>query len=429
MSTILERDQGIHRNKFLSRVITMTGGTAVAQILPFLVTPVLARIYAPADFGDLATFAAMVSIGASLVTGQLELAIILPKATTKAAAVAFLGILVSLVVTVLVTLITVVVLFVIGDNFLWSIAKPLLPLTIIVVAIGRILGYRANRNALFGVVASSRVLQSLSTCSWQIIGGLLVGEGLIVGLIAGHVATLMFIGRRFGLFSGQGIRAPKVLLRRFPVWRLLSEYRQYPLLVTPAFFMQSAYFNAPVLLTSLLYSVESAGFVGLGLRMIGAPGLLIANSIGEVFRQEASQEYREGRSFRPLFIKTLWQTTLLAIVPFLLLISYAPDLFALLFGDVWTEAGEYARLLGVSAFASFVVTPLDKSALIVRAERYLFSIHLSKFLSYSLLAIIIPVFSLTLTAALSGMVIINVVGYAIELGANYKFSCRSPVVK
>jgi O-antigen/teichoic acid export membrane protein len=120
---------------------------------------------------------------------------------------------------------------------------------------------------------------------------------------------------------------------------------------------------------------------------------------------------------------------LLAIVPFLLLISYAPDLFALLFGDVWTEAGEYARLLGVSAFASFVVTPLDKSALIVRAERYLFSIHLSKFLSYSLLAIIIPVFSLTLTAALSGMVIINVVGYAIELGANYKFSCRSPVVK
>ena len=46
------------RGGFARNVATLAGGAAVAQFLPVLFTPLLTRLYSPADFGVLTQFVA-----------------------------------------------------------------------------------------------------------------------------------------------------------------------------------------------------------------------------------------------------------------------------------------------------------------------------------------------------------------------------------
>ena len=64
-------------------VIVLTIGTAIAQIIMIVTTPILSRLYDPEDFGLLATFSAVSGITATIVTLRYETAILIPKKDEK----------------------------------------------------------------------------------------------------------------------------------------------------------------------------------------------------------------------------------------------------------------------------------------------------------------------------------------------------------
>ena len=67
------------KSEFNKNVLLLASGTAFAQALPIVISPILTRIYTPSDFGTLSLFIAIVSIFASIANGRYELAIMLPK--------------------------------------------------------------------------------------------------------------------------------------------------------------------------------------------------------------------------------------------------------------------------------------------------------------------------------------------------------------
>ena len=69
---------------FRNNVLTLITGTAAAQALPVVFSPLLTRLYSPEHFGLFALFVAFSSIFAVLSTGRYELAIILPEKHKKA---------------------------------------------------------------------------------------------------------------------------------------------------------------------------------------------------------------------------------------------------------------------------------------------------------------------------------------------------------
>jgi O-antigen/teichoic acid export membrane protein len=83
----------ILKSEFNRNVLILAGGTAVAQAVPILISPILTRLYTPEDFGALAVFISITSIVGVIVNGRYELAIMLPEKDEDAinvAAVAFL---------------------------------------------------------------------------------------------------------------------------------------------------------------------------------------------------------------------------------------------------------------------------------------------------------------------------------------------------
>ncbi|MEN6298054.1 MAG: hypothetical protein ABFC92_08935, partial [Rectinema sp.] len=60
-------------------VLTLVGGTAVAQVLSFLFSPITTRLFSPEVFGDLSVFTSITGIVGVVVCLRYELAIVLPQ--------------------------------------------------------------------------------------------------------------------------------------------------------------------------------------------------------------------------------------------------------------------------------------------------------------------------------------------------------------
>ena len=81
-----QTDLNTTRKSHFSRdVLTIFTGATIAQIIPVLVSPVITRLYGPADFGLLAVFTSITSIIAVIVCLRYESAIVLASSDEEAA--------------------------------------------------------------------------------------------------------------------------------------------------------------------------------------------------------------------------------------------------------------------------------------------------------------------------------------------------------
>jgi O-antigen/teichoic acid export membrane protein len=86
-------------SEFARNSLTIFTGNVIAQAIPFLAEPVLARLYTPEDFAVLAVYLSVANLFSIIATARYELAIMLPKEDRKAANVLGLSVLISFAVS------------------------------------------------------------------------------------------------------------------------------------------------------------------------------------------------------------------------------------------------------------------------------------------------------------------------------------------
>ena len=74
----------------------MLSGNTMSQLIPFLIAPLLARIFSPEEFAVLANFLAIVGVIGIISTGRLELAVPIPVEHKKAQDIVFSGLMITL---------------------------------------------------------------------------------------------------------------------------------------------------------------------------------------------------------------------------------------------------------------------------------------------------------------------------------------------
>ena len=90
-------------SKFISNVITLGSATVLGQILGVIVTPVLSRLYSPADFGAYQLFISIVTIIAVVSCLSYQIAINLPKKDEDAASIVVLCVIFIIITSILST--------------------------------------------------------------------------------------------------------------------------------------------------------------------------------------------------------------------------------------------------------------------------------------------------------------------------------------
>jgi O-antigen/teichoic acid export membrane protein len=354
-------------------------GTGLAQALPIALSPILTRLYKPEDFGVFALYASICAILAALVTGKYDLAIVVPKRDSEAINLMALTLTISLVVSAV--FLTVVLIWAepIANFLEHPEIQPWLyfiPATTATLGCYHALNFWANRCTRYKGMAASRVIQSSASGITQLAAGVskLGSSGLILGQLLGQVISTLFLA-----FSIP--RKERHLFRRISVKRMIwaaRKHMKYPKYMVPGQTMSVGSAELPLLLLTVFFGAGVAGFYSLAQRVMAAPLSIVANAIGDVYRQKAAEQYAMKGECHGLFSAALKRLGLFALLPILPVVLFGPALFALVFGENWRPAGEIAILLSVLVFFQTVSSPLSSTVLLAGWLRLEFFWQLSR---------------------------------------------------
>jgi len=364
-------------SSFATDVFKLVTGTTFAQAIAVLASPVLTRLYGPEAFGFFALFTSITSIIGVIACMRYELAIMLPKADEKAANL--LGL--CLLCVAAVSGLTVPALYFGGDALLSLLRAPglapyllLVPPFVFASGVFLALNYWNSRTKHFGRLSAARVTSSLATTGTQIgagLAGYATGGSLIGASLVGSSVSTAVLG-------GQIWRDDHALLRRSISWSGMVEglkrYKNFPLIDSSSALLNAASWQMPAFLLAAFFSPAVVGYYALGFRVLQFPMSLIGGSIAQVFFQRASEARSDGTL--PNFVESVFHLlVVIGIFPILTVTIVGPELFAVIFGDAWVEAGVYAQILSIWAFAWFISSPL--STLWAVLEKQAFGIRIT----------------------------------------------------
>jgi O-antigen/teichoic acid export membrane protein len=187
--------------------------------------------------------------------------------------------------------------------------------------------------------------------------------------------------------------------------------------------LEKASGQAPIFFLSSFFGTSVSGFFSLSQRIIAAPGSLIGASAGDVFRQEASIEFKKTGNCRETFLNLLKMLIIIAIIPFTVLIVFAPFLFSFIFGSEWRIAGEYAQIMTFMFFLSFIVSPLSNMFIIAEKQKIDLIIQIFLFILVSVSFIIGYNLFKHPKVAIILYSVTYCVKYCLELYLSFRFSC------
>lgn len=358
----------VQKNRFNSNVVKLLTGTALAQLIPILASPILTRLYSPEEFGMLALFISITSIIATISTGRYELAILLPRRQETAVSLVALSTGLTALTSILVLLFVVLFEGWLMNNSSLGASKLLvylLPLTVFLTAFFQIQTYLLNRDKNYRFMSVSKVLRALVTVGTHVMYALVVaGSGL--GLVLGHVIGLFIPSFLILVQTRQPIKFKRTIrVMKVSAWR----YRSFPKFLMLAHGLNTGAGQLPNILLASFFGATTVGFFSLAQRTLSAPITIVAKSIGDVFRQQASEEYINTGNCRTIYLATLKKLVLLSAPFTILIFLFSPILFEIVFGAEWTTAGIYVRVMSFMLFMRFISTPLSSMFIIAERQR------------------------------------------------------------
>jgi lipopolysaccharide exporter len=361
------------KNEFVKGVATLTTGTAVSQIIPLLIAPIIARLYNPSDYALLATYSSITILLTIIATGMYDSALMLDKndenaVNTGAAAIS---------ITVGVTIISVFIMFFIrnkitrytenNDVQFWLY---LVPLTVFSHGIYQTLNVWNNRKGRYKRLAANKIIMTVITSALTLSLGCLGlhEKGLIVSLIFGQVMSLI-------LLFLQTVRSDRVLfanVSKEKVLHSLKIHKDFPKYNMPQGFLDGVKESSLVWIISFFFGTNALGSFSFAKSILMRPLQIISSAVGQVFYQKASKIYNDTGNIKGISKKTF--LTLLVIgFPFALIIFFwGETIFSLVFGSKWIEAGLFAQILIFWLLLSFVASPLSAIPLILKKQKQYF---------------------------------------------------------
>ncbi len=377
----LKRTRGlavrVSRSAFVRNVTVVMTGTVAAQAIGFALSPVISRLYTPADFGVFGSFGAIAGVIAAGATLEYTQAVMLPKSRDDAVNVFLLACLCAASTGALCLLCCAAapgtMARLLNASGAWVFA--LLVVATIVSGLNQAFQAWCVRSKAFTHTSASQVVRSVSSNGTQMCAGFL-GAGA-PGLIGASV-----LGDGLASASLLRVVAPEVQALRHAVsWtrmkQLAKEYRDFPQFLATTNVLSALSMGLPVLLLTKYYGLAVAGAYAFGERIISAPMGFVTRALRQVLFQRACEIHNEGGRLMPLFVKITAGMFAIAVIPALVLIIWAPALFAWVFGPDWRFAGELARGLVIWLIFMFCNLPSVLFARIIRIQNRTFVFDLA----------------------------------------------------
>ena len=358
----------LKRSDFFRNTSILISGTAIAQLIPILLQPVLRRLYSPETYGVYAVYTSLVGILYVLSSMRYEMAIIHPKKDKDAINLLAL----SQISNLGFNLLLFIVIHLFNERIARFLNIPagystflyLVPLGTFLYNFYQSHHYFLIRKKRFIAISINKFLRRGSEGTTQIsLKYIFQQSGLFFGDIIGHFVNSIsgiIQARKEGGYSWNKISYTKI--------RYVSKrYVEYP-----KFNMISSFFSVfsllvPTLMINKFYSTEYAGFYDLSKLVLSIPLALIAGSIANVLLQRFSEKKQKSESIKNEFKTILLIVLVIAFMEIIVISFFGPQIFKVIFGTEWEISGKISIILVWSYSINFIV--FSFSSVFISLER------------------------------------------------------------
>ncbi len=340
------------KSEYFSNISIQLIGTGIAQLIPFLVSPILARLYPETGFATFALFMAVVAVLAVPNGGRYFYAMVIPKKDEEALNLGVLSF--WLVIFYNSLLLLGVVLFYDQLNKFYQLDELwyVIPLYVAFFGFYNTALYLSVRKKLFKTNAIAKVVQTSSTAIFSIalsFFGFLF-SGLVLGKIAGVLTSIPFLKAKFNLKPDIGI-----------LKKTAKNYIDYPKVTILPSLLDVFSVQALIFFVGKYYSEETLGYLGLTNMILIAPLALIGISFRDVFYQKIAVFYNEGayQKGKKLFLGSAAFLFVIGGIVALILLFFGEPIFSFVYGDKWLSSGKFAAILGIAFWAKLCASPLS----------------------------------------------------------------------
>lgn len=358
-------------SRYKKNIMIMVGGRVLAQAIPILLTPLLTRLYSPSEFGIFGVYASIIAFIAMISNGRYSLSIILPKSDIDAKRLFLLSSLLTFAVTIIFGLIFIVFGDFVFDFFEISILQrylPILILNILFIGLYESLYYYVLRTKNYKILTTNIIIQALVLVSIRLLCGYLnfTEIGLLISYLIGYsIGYILLICRLkiplLFLFKEFKISDYLLLLKRY------SRFPKYSLLADSLSVLAT---YSPNMLLNKIFGSVITGYYSMSDKILGSPIWFVTSSVGDVFKQEASEQLRVKNSCFDVFIKTTKTLFFIGIIPFSILFVISPYVVPYILGENWKEAGVFIQIFSIMYFLRFIISPVSHVIYIVNKQNY-----------------------------------------------------------
>lgn len=369
-------------SEFLRNSASLISGSTIAQLISIGTAPILYRIYSKNDYGVLGLYMATTATISAFSTLQYTQAILIEKDDIDAKNALWLVRLLNIFLAF-----TVFIILIFKNKYFGELLGTpsisnwlfMMPISILFNGQNEIFRIWANRKKAYSIMSSNSIQTAILVPVVSIsLGIILEGPtGLFIGLLISQLVPAIFLTYKMSKKEVFGLST----LNIDGIKKIIKRHKNLPIYSFPSEFINRITNQLPVFFLNSVGGAATVGVYNLSTRIIGLPISLISSSVSEVFRQKAISDFHDNGDCQLIFNQTLKVLFTISILPTILILSFGPNIFSLIFGENWREAGVYSQILIILFMCKFIVSPLSYMYILRNKLKEEFVIHIYFLLS------------------------------------------------
>lgn len=365
--------------QYLKNFLILFSGNTVAQIIPFILAPFVARLFSPEEIAVQENFLALASLIAIAAAGRYEFAFLIPKEEKSAQQLLLL----SLCIAVCISVLSAITMFFSEDIAKMYKTPELEPLIVLVspavflLSLLSIFNQWMIRKGSYPMITSARIIQSFAQNGGYIILGY-AGFG-IHGLVIGWLIGVLIPVITMAIFSRKDLLRSDFQSQEISV--LAKEHKDFPTI-------NSLHAFTDILATQFLlywiitrnYGAAALGFFALMSRYVRAPLNLVGSAIGQLYFREAGISSGDREKEIAVFYRSIKLMAAFSIPAMLVIVIFGPSIFTIYLGEKWTYAGEMARYMAPALLFNILSGVVSGTAILKQRQKQAYVISLIGYL-------------------------------------------------
>ena len=396
---------------YLKSILLLTSGSMLGQIIGFIGSMIMTRLYTTSEIGIMTTIVSISGIFAPVINARFDFALVKEQKEEYIFALVKMSIYIGVIMSMLISLASYIYFTGIDGFISPTVSVFFVFLILVIQAFSNVFKSYNNNIGDFKTMTSVIVLRRFAEEISMAIFGLLVSR--VIGQYFGMKREIVNIKIFF---------KPIISVQ----WKCVQEaykiHKRQLYYSAPAALMNAGSYSLISLIVGKYFGLEMLGIYAISFAVLGLPLSVISGNVSKVYFSEASKEYAIKGTFNESTKKTLGFLMIIAVVLFFVMYYLFPILVPVIYGEKYKMAGFMIRILAPMFAVRFVSSAINTGLVVCNKQNFELIIQIMFMLSVALLAFLCNNRLLTISTFLLGVSLTYSIVYLVNLVSIYYFS-------